>query len=134
MRVHIAQSLALAGLASAVVATLGPADTIRSAYSWPGEALPAKTRAAGGIGRFLVSSTEGASDAIRPVTVLAKIRHPQRTRTLTVTRVSRIASSSESVTRPQSTRMAGIPRSQPLTTCADRTSRRRPRGLPAKIE
>ena len=99
-RVRVAQGLALLALAAALVGALGPAERVRTTYSWPPTTLPAETPdRAWYTPLLLVRYSPDAISATMPctlapaltkvespVTVLATARHPERVRGLVVTR------------------------------------------------
>ncbi len=99
-RVRLAQVLALVALAAAVVGAIGPADHIRTTYSWPPRELPSGTpsrlwytplllirRTPESVSARLPCALPPALPAAgRPTTVLATARHPERNRGLVVTR------------------------------------------------
>jgi len=99
-RVRLAQALALVALGAALVGALGPADRVRTTYSWPPGELPSGTpsrywytplllirRTPESVSaRIPCSLPPALPGAARPVTVLATARFPERNRGLAVTR------------------------------------------------
>jgi hypothetical protein len=98
-RVQIAQLLAFVALVASLVGALGPAEDVRSRYSWPPAALPAGTPSRAWYTPLLLilhrpealSATVPCAlppplpDAERPLTVLATARFPERTGGLSLT-------------------------------------------------
>ncbi len=97
-RLQIAQVLAFLALLAALVGALGPADQVRSTYSWPPPALPAGTPSRvwytplllirhrpETISATLPCSVSPLPAAERPLTVLATARFPERSGGLAVT-------------------------------------------------
>ncbi|MDQ3671445.1 MAG: hypothetical protein M3364_03270, partial [Actinomycetota bacterium] len=99
-RLRLAQALALVALLAALVGALGPADDVRTTYSWPPAALPEGTPASAWYTPLLlirhrpeaIAATLPCSlppalvNAARPTTVLATARHPEQRGGLSVTR------------------------------------------------
>jgi len=99
-RVRLAQALAFVAVVAALIGALGPADRVRTTYSWPPGELPSGTPSRLWytplllIGRTpeTVSARIPCSlpaplpAAARPTTVLATARFPERSRGLAVTR------------------------------------------------
>ncbi len=99
-RPRLAQALAVVALLAAVIGALGPADRVRTTYSWPPAELPSGTpsrlwytpllfirRTPESVSaRIPCSLPPALPAATRPVTVLATARFPERNRGLAVTR------------------------------------------------
>ena len=99
-RVRLAQALAFVAVVAAVIGALGPADSVRTTYSWPPAELPSGTpsrlwytplllirRTPETVSaRIPCSIPLALPGALRPVTVLATARFPERNRGLAVTR------------------------------------------------
>jgi len=99
-RTRLAQALALVALGAALVGAIGPADPVRTTYSWPPEELPSGTpsrlwytplllirRTPESVSaRIPCSLPPPLRAAARPVTVLATARFPERNGGLAVTR------------------------------------------------
>jgi len=99
-RVRLAQALALVSLGAALIGALGPADRVRTTYSWPPGELPSGTpsrlwytplllirRTPETVSaRIPCSLPPALPAAARPVTVLATARYPERNRGLAVMR------------------------------------------------
>ena len=99
-RVRLAQALALVALVAALVGAHGPADGVRTTYSWPPEELPSGTpsrlwytplllirRTPETVSaRIPCSLPPPLPGAARPVTVLATARLPEQNRGLALTR------------------------------------------------
>ena len=99
-RARLAQALAFVALLAALIGAIGPADRVRTTYSWPPEVLPSVTpsrlwytplllihRTPDTVSaRIPCSLPPALPTAARPVTVLATARFPERSRGLAVTR------------------------------------------------
>jgi len=99
-RVGLAQALAFVALVAALIGALGPADRVRTTYSWPPGELPSGSpdrlwytplllirRTPEAVSaRIPCSLPPALPAAARPVTVLATARFPERTRGLAVIR------------------------------------------------
>ena len=99
-RVRVAQALALIALATALLGALGPAERVRTTYSWPPATLPARTPDRAWYTPLLltfhrpdeISATlpcalaPALPDAASPTTVLATARRPDNVEGLAVTR------------------------------------------------
>jgi hypothetical protein len=99
-RVRLAQALALVALVAALIGAVGPADHLRTTYSWPPQELPSGTpsrvwytplllvrRVPESVSaRIPCSLSRALPAAARPLTVLATARYPDRNRGLAVTR------------------------------------------------
>jgi hypothetical protein len=97
---RVAEVLAFIGLVAALIGALGPAERIRSTYSWPPETLPAGTPSRlwytplllaaripeGVVATVPCSTPRPLPNAARPVTVLATARSPERNGGLSITR------------------------------------------------
>ena len=102
-RARLAQALALVALGAALVGAIGPANGVRTTYSWPPEELPSGTpsrlwytplllirRTPEAVSaRIPCSLPPALPAAARPLTVLATARFPERNRGLAVTRSDR---------------------------------------------
>jgi hypothetical protein len=98
-RLQLAQVLALVALVAALVGALGPADDLRTTYSWPPAALPEGTPASAWYTPLLLirhrpeaiaatlpcSLPPALPNAARPTTVLATARHPESRGGLAIT-------------------------------------------------
>ncbi len=99
-RLRLAQALALVAIVAALIGALGPAERVRTTYSWPPEELPSGTpsrlwytplllihRTPEAVSARIPCSLPPALPAARrPVTVLATARFPERNGGLAVTR------------------------------------------------
>ena len=100
MRVRLAQALAFVALVAALVGALGPADRVRTTYSWPPDELPSGTpsrlwytplllvhRTPEAVSALIPCSLPPALPAAaHPVTVLSTARYPERNNGLAVMR------------------------------------------------
>jgi len=100
-RVRLAQALALIALVAALVGALGPAERVRTTYSWPPKDLPAgapsnawytplllvRHRPEAISARIPCTLAPALPNAGSPVTVLATARHPERSEGLAVTKL-----------------------------------------------
>jgi Mycobacterial cell wall arabinan synthesis protein len=100
-RVRFAQGLAFLALIAALVGALGPAERVRTTYSWPPATLPDATPESAWYTPLLLSAHRPESIAVTlpcaqapalaaaeaPTTVLATARRPERVGGLEITRV-----------------------------------------------
>ena len=100
LRHRAAVLVAVIGLVSACVASLGPAEKVRTTYSWPPAALPSGTPARAWYTPLLLAAqtpqmlsatipcrrAPSLRDAAAPATVLATARSPERANSFVVTR------------------------------------------------
>ena len=98
-RTRLALGLAAVALVAAVIGALGPAETVRSTYSWPPSTLPEATpssvwytplllmahRPQAISATFPCAPQQGLATAGRPLTALATARRPERNGGLSVT-------------------------------------------------
>ena len=99
-RIRVAEWLAFAGLVAACVASIGPADKLRTTYSWPPAALPRGTPDSEWYTPLLLAAqipetlsvdvpcqpAPALRDAGDPLTVLASSRAPGRAQRFAITR------------------------------------------------
>jgi hypothetical protein len=99
-RTRVAEVLAFIGLVAALIGALGPAERVRSTYSWPPKTLPEGTPSRLWYSPLLLaaripesvaatvpcSTSRPLPDAADPVTVLATARSPERIGGLYMTR------------------------------------------------
>jgi hypothetical protein len=99
-RIRIAEWLAFAGLVAACLASIGPAEKLRTTYSWPPAALPSGTPEREWYTPLLLAAqvperlsvdvpcqpAPALRDASDPVTVLATSRSPDRDQRFVITR------------------------------------------------
>ena len=99
-RIRIAEWLAFAGLVAACVASIGPAEKVRTTYSWPPASLPSGTPDREWYTPLLLAAqipetlsvdvpcqtSPALRDAGDPVTVLATSRSPGRAQRFAITR------------------------------------------------
>lgn len=103
-RRRIALGLSLVAASLALVGALGPADHIRTTFTWPGSSLPERTPTTAWYTPLLLmrhqpeaiaaglpcSPPRQLAAAGQPLNVLSSARHPERTKGLAVTRFGQV--------------------------------------------